>query len=60
MDLKKIKEIIQLMNEENLVEVEIEEEGRRVKLRKKEETFRQILSLLFLNRNHRSQELVRI
>ena len=36
MDLEKIKEIIQLMNQEDLAEVEIEEEGQRIKLRKKE------------------------
>ena len=37
MDLKKIKEIIQLMNEEDLAEIEVEEEGKRIKLRKREE-----------------------
>lgn len=37
MDLEKIKEIVQLMNQEDLVEVEIEEEGKRIKLRKKED-----------------------
>lgn len=36
MDIGKIKELIKLMNEENLAEVEIEEEGRRIKLRKME------------------------
>ncbi|MDD5614324.1 MAG: acetyl-CoA carboxylase biotin carboxyl carrier protein [Candidatus Omnitrophica bacterium] len=36
MDLKKIKEIINLMNEEDLAEIEVEEEGKRIKLRKKE------------------------
>ncbi|MDP8216504.1 MAG: acetyl-CoA carboxylase biotin carboxyl carrier protein [Candidatus Kaelpia imicola] len=37
MDIKKIKEMIELMNREDLVEVELEEEGKRIKLRKKEE-----------------------
>ncbi|MDP8253091.1 MAG: acetyl-CoA carboxylase biotin carboxyl carrier protein [Candidatus Kaelpia aquatica] len=37
MDIKKIKEIIELMNREGLAEVELEEEGKRIKLRKKEE-----------------------
>ncbi|MDP8234506.1 MAG: acetyl-CoA carboxylase biotin carboxyl carrier protein [Candidatus Saelkia tenebricola] len=37
MDLEKIKEIIQLMNDEDLLEVEIEEEGKRVKLKKRQE-----------------------
>jgi len=37
MDLEKIKEIIQLMNEEDLAEIEVEEEGKRIKLRKREE-----------------------
>jgi oxaloacetate decarboxylase alpha subunit len=37
MDIEKIKELIKLMNEENLAEIEIEEEGKRIKLRKMEE-----------------------
>lgn len=37
MDLEKIKEVIQLMNQEDLVEIELEEEGRRIKLRRREE-----------------------
>ena len=36
MDLDKIKEIISLMNENDLAEVEIEEEGKKVRLRKTE------------------------
>jgi acetyl-CoA carboxylase biotin carboxyl carrier protein len=45
MDLEKIKQLIQLMNDENLVEVEIEEEGRRIRLRKKEEGSGKIISV---------------
>jgi acetyl-CoA carboxylase biotin carboxyl carrier protein len=37
MDIKKIKEMLELMNRENLVEIEIEEEGKSIRLRKKEE-----------------------
>lgn len=44
MDLEKIKRLIQLMNDENLVEVEIEEEGKRIKLRKKEEHGEKVIS----------------
>ena len=44
MDLEKIKQLIQLMNDENLVEVEIEEEGKRIKLRKKEEHGEKVIS----------------
>ncbi|HDI46105.1 MAG TPA: acetyl-CoA carboxylase biotin carboxyl carrier protein [Candidatus Omnitrophica bacterium] len=44
MDLEKIKQLIQLMNDENLVEVEIEEEGKRIKLRKKEEQGEKVIS----------------
>ena len=36
MDLDKIKEIIALMNDNDLAEVELEEEGRKVRLRKTE------------------------
>jgi acetyl-CoA carboxylase biotin carboxyl carrier protein len=36
MDLDKIKEIIAIMNENDLAEVEIEEEGKKVRLRKTE------------------------
>jgi len=36
MDLDKIREIISIMNENDLAEVEIEEEGRKVRLRKTE------------------------
>ncbi|MBL7130308.1 MAG: acetyl-CoA carboxylase biotin carboxyl carrier protein [Candidatus Omnitrophica bacterium] len=34
MNLKEIKEVINLMNENNLTEIEIEKEGMRIKLRK--------------------------
>jgi acetyl-CoA carboxylase biotin carboxyl carrier protein len=34
MDVKDLKKIVQIMNENDLVEVEIEEEGRRLRLRK--------------------------
>ncbi len=37
MDIKKIKEMIELMNREDLVEIELEEEGKCIRLRKKEE-----------------------
>ena len=37
MDIKKIKEMIELMNKEDLVEIELEEEGKCIRLRKKEE-----------------------
>jgi len=36
MDLDKIKEILALMNENDLAEVEIEEEGKKIRLRKTE------------------------
>ena len=36
MDTKEIQEIIKLMEENNLVEVEIEQEGKKIKLRKAE------------------------
>ena len=36
MDLDKLKELISLMNENDLAEVEIEEEGKKVRLRKTE------------------------
>ncbi|MCD6080392.1 MAG: acetyl-CoA carboxylase biotin carboxyl carrier protein [Candidatus Omnitrophica bacterium] len=55
MDLEKIKQIIQLMNDENLVEVEIEEEGRRIKLRKKEEQPGRLIS--FTSQAATSQEV---
>ena len=55
MDLEKIKQIIQLMNDENLVEVEIEEEGRRIKLRKKEEQPERLIS--FTSQAATSQEV---
>lgn len=45
MDLKKIKEIVDLMNREGLIEIEIEEEGMRIKLRKREEhSFKETIS----------------
>ena len=34
MDVKDLKKIVEIMNENDLVEVEIEEEGRRLRLRK--------------------------
>jgi len=34
MDLKDLKKIVQIMNENDLIEVEIEEEGKRLRLRK--------------------------
>ncbi len=37
MDIQKIKELIELMKQENIVEVEIEEGGKRIKLRKNED-----------------------
>ena len=36
MNAEEIKELIQLMEEKGLVELEVEEDGRRIKLRKKE------------------------
>ncbi len=36
MDIKDIKEIIKLMEESNLAEIEIEQEGKKIKLRKTE------------------------
>ncbi len=37
MDIKKIKEMVELMNREDLVEIELEEDGKCIRLRKKEE-----------------------
>jgi hypothetical protein len=34
MNIKEIKEMINLMNENNLIELEIEKEGMRIRLRK--------------------------
>ncbi len=38
MNLKEIKEMINLMNENNLVELEVEKEGMRIKIRRFQET----------------------
>jgi len=38
MDAKDLKKIVQIMNENDLVEVEIEEEGKRLRVRKAEAT----------------------
>ncbi len=36
MDVKDLKKIVEIMNENDLVEIEIEEEGKRLRLRKQE------------------------
>jgi len=36
MDVRDLKKVVQIMNENDLVEVEIEEEGKRLRLRKQE------------------------
>ena len=36
MDIKELKKIVALMNENDLVEFELEEDGRKIKLKKKQ------------------------
>jgi len=38
MDVRDLKKVVQIMNDNDLVEVEIEEEGKRLRLRKQEAT----------------------
>ena len=45
MDLSRLKELIQLMDRNQLVELEVEAEGTKVRLRKKGETVREVVSM---------------
>ena len=45
MDLSRLKELIQLMDRNQLVELEVEAEGTKVRLRKKGDTVREVAAL---------------
>lgn len=45
MDLSRLKELIQLMDRNQLAELEVESEGYKVRLRKKGETVREVVSM---------------
>ena len=45
MDLSRLKELIQLMDRNQLAELEVEEDGVKVRLRKKGDTVREVMSV---------------